>query len=126
VNQGKCGKVLVTGATGFVAGHCVVDLLARGYDVRGTIRNLKTADLTHLRPAIDGASGTFELAVATLDADEGWAEAVRGCDYVLHVASPIPFKAPSGRGQSPKRDTASTVRGGQLAGSMATGGSTPA
>jgi nucleoside-diphosphate-sugar epimerase len=94
VNQGECGRVLVTGATGFVAGHCVVDLLARGYDVRGTVRNLKTADLAHLRPAIDGAAGAFELAVANLDADEGWAEAVSGCDYVLHVASPIPFKAP--------------------------------
>jgi nucleoside-diphosphate-sugar epimerase len=94
VNQGRRGRVLVTGATGFVAGHCIGDLLARGYDVRGTVRNLKTADIAHLRPAIDQASGSFELAEATLDADEGWAEAVNGCDYVLHVASPIPFKAP--------------------------------
>jgi dihydroflavonol-4-reductase len=94
VNHDKRGKVLVTGATGFVAGHCIADLLARGYDVRGTVRNRKTADIAHLRPAIDQASGTFELAEATLDADEGWAEAVDGCDYVLHVASPIPYKAP--------------------------------
>jgi nucleoside-diphosphate-sugar epimerase len=87
-------KVLVTGATGFVAGHCIADLLARGYDVRGTVRNLKTADLAHLRQAAGTGSGAFELAEATLDADEGWAEAANGCDYVLHVASPIPFKAP--------------------------------
>lgn len=86
--------MLVTGATGFAAGHCISDLLAHGYDVRGSVRNLKMADMAHLRSAIDNASGTFDLAEATLDADEGWAEAASGCDYVLHVASPIPFRAP--------------------------------
>jgi dihydroflavonol-4-reductase len=94
VNRDKRGRVLVTGATGFVAGHCISDLLAHGYDVRGTVRNLGKADLAHLRPAIDEAVGAFDLAEATLDADEGWAEATSGCDYVLHVASPIPFRAP--------------------------------
>jgi dihydroflavonol-4-reductase len=94
MNQGKRGRVLVTGATGFVAGHCIGDLLARGYDVRGTVRNLKTADVAHLRPAIETASGAFDLVQATLDADEGWDEALTGCEYVLHVASPIPFRAP--------------------------------
>jgi dihydroflavonol-4-reductase len=83
------GRVLVTGATGYVAGFCVRELLEHGYDVRGTVRNVKTADVAHLRRL-----GEIELAQATLDADEGWAEAVEGCDYVLHVASPIPFKAP--------------------------------
>jgi nucleoside-diphosphate-sugar epimerase len=94
MNRDKPGMVLVTGATGFAAGHCISDLLAHGYDVRGTVRNRQRADLAHLRPAIDAARGEFGLAQATLDAEEGWAEAVRGCDYVLHVASPIPFKAP--------------------------------
>ena len=94
MNHPDRGTVLVTGATGFAAGHCIVDLLAHGYNVRGTVRNLATANTAHLREAIDHASGTFELTRATLDADEGWAEAASGCDYVLHVASPIPFKAP--------------------------------
>jgi nucleoside-diphosphate-sugar epimerase len=94
MNQGTRGRVLVTGATGFVAGHCITDLLAHGYDVRGTVRKLATADLAYLRPATDNAPGSFNLAEATLDADEGWVEAASGCDYVLHVASPIPFKAP--------------------------------
>ena len=89
------GRVLVTGATGYVAGHCIGDLLARGYDVRGTVRNLGTADVGHLRPAIDKpGAGSFELAEATLDSGAGWARAADGCDYVLHVASPIPFRAP--------------------------------
>src|ERR1700722_11183410 len=90
MNQDRPGKVLVTGASGFAAGHCISDLLAHGYDVRGTVRNLQRADVAHLRPAVDAARGEFELAEATLDADEGWAEAANGCDYVLHVASPIP------------------------------------
>jgi dihydroflavonol-4-reductase len=95
MSHGKRVRVLVTGATGFVAGHCIVDLLAHGYDVRGTVRNLAAADTAHLRSAIDLAeSGAFDLAETTLDADDGWAEAASGCDYVLHVASPIPFKAP--------------------------------
>jgi nucleoside-diphosphate-sugar epimerase len=94
MNQDKPGMVLVTGATGFVAGHCIADLLARGYDVRGSVRNRKSADIEHLRPAIGAASGAFDLAEGTLDADEGWSEAMRGCGYVLHVASPIPFRAP--------------------------------
>lgn len=94
MSQGGRGRVLVTGVTGFVAGHCIGDLLAHGYDVRGTVRDRKTADLAHLRPAIDEAAGAFDLAEVTLDADEGWAGAVSGCRYVLHVASPIPFKPP--------------------------------
>jgi dihydroflavonol-4-reductase len=94
VTHGKRDTVLVTGATGFTAGHCIVDLLAHGYNVRGTVRNLATADTKHLHEAIGKASGTLELTMATLDADGGWAEAAAGCDYALHLASPIPFKAP--------------------------------
>jgi nucleoside-diphosphate-sugar epimerase len=89
MGQDTRGKVLVTGATGYVAGFCVRELLEHGYEVRGTVRNLKTADVAHLR-----ALGEIELAQATLDGDAGWAQAVEGCDYVLHVASPIPFRAP--------------------------------
>lgn len=86
-------RVLVTGATGFVAGQCIAELLARGYNVRGTVRDLATADVGHLRPLAE-RDGALEFAQARLDAEEGWAQAADGCDYVLHVASPIPFKAP--------------------------------
>ncbi|HEY6790900.1 MAG TPA: NAD-dependent epimerase/dehydratase family protein [Trebonia sp.] len=89
MGQGTRGRVLVTGATGYAAGFCIRDLLAHGYAVRGTVRNLNTSNVEHLRPL-----GEIELAQVTLDDDAGWAEAVEGCDYVLHVASPIPFKAP--------------------------------
>src|SRR5215469_14993855 len=88
-------KVLVTGATGLVAGQCIKELLEHGYDVRATVRSLATSDVSYLRPLAGGdGRGTLEFAEATLDSDAGWAEAASGCDYVLHVASPIPFKAP--------------------------------
>jgi dihydroflavonol-4-reductase len=89
MGQGTRAKVLVTGATGYVAGFCIRELLEHGYEVRGTVRNLKSSNVSHLRPL-----GEVEIAQATLDDDAGWAQAAEGCDYILHVASPIPFKAP--------------------------------
>jgi len=77
--------VLVTGASGFVAGHCVAELASRGYAVRGTVRRPGSA--AHL-------AGLAELVVADLESDAGWAEAVAGCRYVLHVASPFPLADP--------------------------------
>ena len=77
--------VLVTGASGFVAGHCIAELAGRGYAVRGTVRRPGSA--AHL-------GGLAELVVADLGSDTGWAEAVAGCRYVLHVASPLPLQEP--------------------------------
>src|SRR5260370_39754016 len=89
------GKVLVTGATGLVAGQCIKELLEHGYDVRATVRAVATSDVSYLRPRADGdGQGAIEFAEATLDSDAGLPEAASGCDYVLHVASPIPLKAP--------------------------------
>lgn len=74
-------RVLVTGASGFIAGHVVAELQAHGYLVRGTARR-----------HVDGVD---ELVRADLAADAGWAEAADGCDYVLHVASPFPVEKPT-------------------------------
>jgi dihydroflavonol-4-reductase len=87
-------KVLVTGATGFIAGHCVEELLTHGYAVRGTVRSLATADVAHLHALARRTGGSLELVEARLDADAGWAEAVDGCTYVWHVASPNPSQVP--------------------------------
>jgi dihydroflavonol-4-reductase len=78
--------VLVTGGTGFVAGWCIVELLERGYAVRTTIRNPAKED------AVRGATGggdRLTFAIADLTDDDGWDQAVAGCGYVLHVASPL-------------------------------------
>lgn len=83
-------RVLVTGATGFVAGHCVQELLDHGYTVRATVRDPSaTAKLAHLR-----ALGDVEFVAADLTSDDGWAAAMAGCTYVLHVASPFPSTQP--------------------------------
>jgi nucleoside-diphosphate-sugar epimerase len=88
------GRVLVTGVTGYIAGHCVRELLAHGYDVRGTVRDL-AADVSHLAPFTgSGAGGSFELARARLESDEGWDQAAEGCDYLWHLAAPVPAGRP--------------------------------
>lgn len=82
--------VLVTGGTGYVGGWVIVELLKRGYNVRTTIRNLakegavRTAVGTQVDPG-----DRLSFAAADLGADAGWDEAVAGCAYVLHVASPL-------------------------------------
>ncbi len=91
-------RVLVTGGTGFLGKRCVAELLARGYDVRATVRDLARepqlrADLAAATGAEPGAR--LELAAADLSADAGWPEAAAGCRYVLHVASPFPPEQPS-------------------------------
>ncbi|PWV70367.1 nucleoside-diphosphate-sugar epimerase [Nocardia neocaledoniensis] len=88
-------RVLVTGATGFVAGHCIADLLEHGYAVRGTVRDLAAhTRRAHLTDLARRTGGELEFVAATLDDDAGWAEAVAGCDAVLHVASPFPSAPP--------------------------------
>ncbi|SUD48211.1 Cholesterol dehydrogenase [Nocardia otitidiscaviarum] len=80
-------RVLVTGVSGYLAGHVVAELQEHGYAVRGTVRSLAdTAATAHLRGV--------ELVEADLSSDVGWAEAVAGCRYVLHTASPFPLGTP--------------------------------
>jgi nucleoside-diphosphate-sugar epimerase len=86
--------VLVTGGTGFLGTHTVARLLADGYRVRTTVRALERAGEVHAAVAKAGiAAGTvrerLEIVAADLAADAGWPEAVAGCSYVLHVASPF-------------------------------------
>jgi nucleoside-diphosphate-sugar epimerase len=90
------GTVLVTGGTGFLGGWCAVELVRRGYEVRTTVRNLGRSDDVRASFAAAGVEPGERLsfAAADLNSDDGWAEAVAGCDYVLHVASPFPPAQP--------------------------------
>ena len=89
-------KVLVTGGSGFVGSHCIVQLLAAGHEVRTTVRSLgREADVrATLKAGGVDAGARLTCAAADLTADAGWAQAVTGCDFVLHVASPFPARAP--------------------------------
>jgi dihydroflavonol-4-reductase len=87
--------VLVTGASGYIAGHCIEDLLRHGYAVRGTVRDVAaTAKVAHLTALAAELDGTLDFVAASLNADEGWDDAVAGCALVLHVASPNPPAVP--------------------------------
>ncbi|HUA98001.1 MAG TPA: aldehyde reductase [Terracidiphilus sp.] len=88
--------VLVTGGSGFIASHAILQLLAAGHTVRATVRDLKREPEVHAMLRRGGARPGAELAffAADLTADAGWAKAVAGCDYVLHVASPLPANPP--------------------------------
>jgi len=83
--------VLVTGGSGFVGVHAILQLLADGHEVRTTVRHPDRRNdvLAMLRQG--GASSFERLSFVTADLvqDAGWREAVAGCDYVLHVASPL-------------------------------------
>ena len=82
--------VLVTGGTGYVAGWCIVELLKRGHTVRTTVRSLsKEAGVRSAIATQVDAGGRLTVVAADLLNDAGWAEATAGCDYVLHVASPL-------------------------------------
>lgn len=96
--DGTDGQVLVTGGSGYIGGWCVVRLLDAGHDVRVTVRDLKREDEVRkaLASAAPAAADPRRLTfhAASLEKDEGWAEAVSGCRYVMHVASPVPIAQP--------------------------------
>ena len=88
-------KVLVTGASGFIALHCINQLLEAGYEVRGTVRSLSRKDELENALKKQGRDvSAFELSEADLSKEDGWEDAVKGCDYVLHVASPFILGVP--------------------------------
>jgi nucleoside-diphosphate-sugar epimerase len=87
--------VLVTGGSGFLGGWCAIELLRHGHRVRTTVRDL--AREAEVRAAVGSqvqADDRLSVLAADLRSDEGWEDAVRGCDYVLHVASPFPPSQP--------------------------------
>lgn len=89
-------KVLVTGGTGFVAIHSILQLLNRGYQVRTTIRSITSKDKIYEMLKNGGIAdfSKIEFVEADLTADKNWLEAMLGCDYVLHIASPIFLRLP--------------------------------
>ncbi|CAL9125890.1 unnamed protein product [Musa textilis] len=89
---GRGQTVCVTGAGGFIASWLVKLLLARGYTVRGTVRNPDDPKNAHLR-ALEGAKERLALFKADLLDSDGLHVAINGCDGVFHTASPVTDEA---------------------------------
>ena len=88
-------KVLISGASGFIAGHCILEMLSHGYEVRGTLRDATRGEaikaiLANHTDRIDA----LEFVSADLMDEASWVEAARGCEGILHVASPVPVVQP--------------------------------
>lgn len=90
------GTILVTGGSGFIGSHCILQLLAAGHHVRTTVRSPAREADVHAMLRQGGADPGDHLTffIADLERDAGWSEAVAGCDFVLHVASPFPATLP--------------------------------
>jgi dihydroflavonol-4-reductase len=87
--------VLVTGGSGFIGSWCAIRLLQQGYAVRTTVRSL--ARESAVRAAIGkqvDAQERLSFHAAELTSDAGWSAAAAGCDYMLHVASPVVIAEP--------------------------------
>src|SRR5215468_5345383 len=87
--------VLVTGGSGFIGSWCLIQLLQKGYAVRTTVRNLAQESLVRaaLGKVVD-VQNRLSFHAAELTSDAGWEPAISGCDFVLHVASPVTFSQP--------------------------------
>ena len=87
-------KVLVTGATGYIGLHCVDQLLKQGYAVNGSVRSPERKDeIFEALKKNNTPTDNLNIFTFNLTEDAGWDEGMMGCDYVLHVASPISLDA---------------------------------
>jgi dihydroflavonol-4-reductase len=82
-------KVLVTGASGYIALHCISELLKKGYAVKGSLRNLDREEEVRSSIKKEVADDNLEFCKLNLLSDDGWKDAMHGCDYLLHMASPF-------------------------------------
>jgi nucleoside-diphosphate-sugar epimerase len=105
--------VLVTGGSGFIASHTILQLLGAGHDVRTTVRSLSREGDVRAMLMRGGAEPgkRLQFVAADLMSDAGWPAAVAGCEYVLHMASPFPATVPKDENELivPARDGALRV-----------------
>ncbi len=90
-------KVLLTGISGWIAKHTAIELLNKGYEVLGTVRNKDLIDQT--KETIKKHAPIEKLSFIKLDLlkDDGWDESAKGCKYIFHIASPFPMKVSRNR-----------------------------
>ena len=87
-------KVLVTGASGYIALHCISELLKEGYKVKGSLRDLNREDEVKKSISAEFENEKLEFCKLNLLDNEGWEDAASDCDYLLHIASPCFIEEP--------------------------------
>lgn len=92
-------RVFLTGATGFIAKHVLLQLLSEGYLVRASVRSPERAAEVRATMAAhllepDDLDRRLQFVTLDLERDAGWDEALAGCSALVHVASPFPIAAP--------------------------------
>ena len=87
-------RVLLTGITGYIGQHCAAELLKQGYEVVGTMRSRSKAEGTRAALARVTSVDRLSFAEADLLSDHGWDDAIKGCGFALHVASPFVMTEP--------------------------------
>jgi nucleoside-diphosphate-sugar epimerase len=95
-NSNKDKIVLVTGGSGFVGIHCILQLLEQDYTVKTTLRSMNRQEEVKNMLRVGGIFSFENLSFieTNLSKDDNWSEAVKDCDYVLHVATPISLEVP--------------------------------
>ena len=103
-------KVLVTGASGYIAEHCIIELLKNGYAVKGSLRNMNREQevRTAIKTAIDDSN--LEFCELDLLKDDGWSDAMVDCDFVMHLASPFVLENPKDENELIKPAKEGTLR----------------
>ena len=103
-------KVLVTGASGFIAEHCIIELLKNGYSVKGSLRTMGREQ--EVRDAVKTETDDTKLEFCKLDLleDDGWEDAMWDCDYLMHVASPFVIEDPKDENELIKPAKEGTLR----------------
>ncbi len=104
-------RVLLTGVSGYIGLHCAVELLKKGYAVKGSIRSLSKSQKIEdiIKKNVD-PKGNLEFCELDLLKDNGWDEAVADCDLVMHVASPFFSKVPKDENELIKPAVEGTLR----------------
>ena len=76
--------VLLTGVSGYIGLHIAQQLLTAGFAVRGSVRSKnKEKEVRETLAATDVDISLFSIVELNLAHDNGWDEAVQGCDFVI-------------------------------------------
>lgn len=95
----KKGLVVITGGSGFIAKHIILQLLNEGYHVRATVRSAERKEelLSTIRqniPKKNEIEDCLSISFLDLNEDAHWLEVISGASALIHTASPFPLVQP--------------------------------